>query len=121
MKKFIQFSAIFFGLLMTQNGYSQNYDDQSNGSGDGRCCPAPETAACCQPADSACGEQWVLMCHQQPCYYKDWKCVEKQVPCTKKCVRYVPKYYEVEKCRYVPEKYKETYCRYEKECYEVAS
>jgi hypothetical protein len=112
MKKFIQLSAIFFGLIMSQNAYSQNYGDQS-----GCCAPAADTA--CQTQDCECGDQYTLMCHQQPCYYNDWKCVEECVPCKRSCCRYVPKYYQVAKCRYVPQHYEETYCRYEKENYEV--
>lgn len=111
MKKFIQLSAIFFGLIISQNAYSQN---QSNS-----CEPVTCAPTCCEQPDTACGEEWKLMCHQQPCYYNDWKCVEEKVPCKKQCCRLVPKYYEVDKCRYVPQHYKETYCRYEKENYEV--
>jgi len=111
MKKFIQLSAIFFGLIISHNVYSQNYNDQSYQATD---CPV----ACPQVPDTECDE-WKLMCHQQPCPYNSWKCVEEQVPCKKQCCRYVPKYYEVDKCRYVPQHYKETYCRYEKENYEV--
>ncbi|HRD54830.1 MAG TPA: hypothetical protein PLC42_00365 [Parachlamydiaceae bacterium] len=114
MKKFIQLSAIFFGLLMTQSAFSQNYDDQSNSTNLNGCCPTEAASS-----DCPCGEQWTLMCHQQPCYYNDWKCVEEKVPCKRQCTRYVPKYYEVSRCRYVPQHYSETYCRYEKECYEV--
>ena len=114
MKKFIQLSAIFFGLIISHNAYSQNYNDQSNG-----CCPTPAAPVCCEQQDCECGEEWKLMCHQQACHYNDWKCVEEKVPCKRQCCRYVPKYYEVDKCRYVPQHYKETYCRYEKENYEV--
>ncbi len=117
MKKFIQLSAIFFGLLMTQNGFSQNYD-QSYDNNQGGCCAPQVQAECCVP-DTACGEQWTLMCHQQPCYYNDWKCCEEKVPCKRQCSRYVPQYYEVDRCRYVPQHYKETLCKYVKECYEV--
>lgn len=103
MKKFIQLSAIFFGLIISQNAYSQQTTD----------------GACCVPSDQPCDENYQLMCRQEPCYYKDWKCIEEKIPCKKQCVRSVPQYYEVEKCRMVPEKYKESACRYVKECYEV--
>lgn len=117
MKKLIQLGAIFFGLLITFNAYSQNYNSQP-GYGAGNCCPQ-ESACCEQTQDCECGDKWVLMCHQQPCYYNDWRCVEEKVPCTRTCTRYVPKYCEVDRCRYVPQHYKETLCRYEKECYQV--
>jgi len=127
MKKFIQLSAIFFGLIVSQNAYSQQTTD----------------GACCVPSDQPCDENYQLMCRQEPCYYNDWKCMEEKIPCKKQCVRsvpqyyevekcrmvpekynvtacrYVPQYYQVEKCRMVPEKYKESACRYVKECYEV--
>ncbi len=105
MKKFIQLSAIFFGLIISQNAYS--YSQQTT---DG---------ACCVPSDQPCGESYQLMCRQEPCYYNDWKCIEEKIPCKKQCVRCVPQYYEVTKCRMVPQEYKETCCRYVKECYEV--
>ena len=103
MKKFIQLSAIFFGLIISQNAYSQQTTD----------------GACCAPSDQPCGESYQLMCHQEACYYNDWKCIEEKIPCKKQCVRSVPQYYEVTKCRMVPQEYKETACRYVKECYEV--
>lgn len=84
---------------------------------------APVDAACC-PAEHPCEgvpakECWCLMVRYKPCYYTTQRCVEEQVPCKKKCSRWVPKYYEVQKCRMVPQYYTETCCKQELECYEV--
>ncbi len=72
---------------------------------------------CCPIADQPCNDCWCLMCHYEPCYYNDWRCVEEPVMCKKQCCRYVPKYYEVQRCRYVPQMYCETVCRNEPEYY----
>lgn len=112
MKKLFQIGAILCGILFAQTGYAaQNapaYGDQ--------CCP--EEQQCC-PQDQACGDCWCLMCHYEPCYYNQWRCVEDQQYCTKKCCRMVPKYYDVQRCKYVPQYYTETCCKYEPEYYDV--
>ena len=108
MKKFFQLGAIFAGLLMTQYGYTQN----------SVCCD-PQPTQCVPQPDTECDEQYKLFCHQEPRYYNDWKCVEEQVSCTKKCCRQVPQYYQVAKCRQVPQYYNETLCRYVPEYYDV--
>jgi len=99
MKKILTLSAMFFGLLMTQYGYAQD-------------------SACC-PEEKPVGECYCLYARYEPCYSNCWKCVEEQVPCTKKCCRMVPKYYECQKCRYVPQYYTETRCKYVPEYYNV--
>lgn len=73
---------------------------------------------------SACGEQPTGDCvckyvRYEPCYYNTTRCVEEQVPCTKRCCKYVPEYYQVQRCRYVPEYYCETKCRQVPQYYDV--
>ncbi len=122
MKKFFQIAALALGLLVTQNGYSQdntaeqavqpNYGSEQ-AAASGECCP-PDCAA-----DKPLNDCWCLYVHYKPCYYNDYKCCEEQVPYKERCCRQVPKYYQVQKCRYVPQYYCETCCRYEPEYYEV--
>lgn len=74
--------------------------------------------------DHACGEQntgdcWCKFVRYKPCYYTTTRCIEEQVPCYKKCCRYVPQNYEVQRCRYVPQYYTETCCRQVPEYYDV--
>lgn len=112
MKKLFQLGTIFLGILMTQGAYCDNYSRSDYN--EGQCCP--EDHAC---PDQACNDCWCLYAHYEPCYYTTKRCVEEQIPCTKKCYRCVPKYYQVQRCRYVPQYYTETCCRQERECYEV--
>ena len=74
---------------------------------------------CCAPADQSMNDCWCLYCHYEPCYYNDWKCVEDTKTCKKRCCRYVPQYYQVQKCRYVPQYYSETCCKQVPEYYDV--
>lgn len=103
MKKLFQFAAVLCATLITQYGFADG--DQYIG-GDG----------CCAPPDQAC-ESWTLMCHYEPCYYDDWKCIEVPQYYKKKCCRWVNKNYDVQRCRYVPQYYTETCCRQEPEYY----
>ncbi len=116
MKKFFQIGAVLCALLMSPFAYSQ-YQDTAGGAGanatNQQC---PEDHPC---EDQACNECWCLYCHYEPCYYTTKRCVEEQVPCQKKCCRYVDKYYEVQRCKYVPQYYTETLCRKEPEYYDV--
>lgn len=113
MKAFIQIGALCCGLLLSFGLFAQG---GANGY-------ANNNGAC--PADHPCEDQavatdcWVKYVHYEPYYYTTKRCVEEQIPCKKKCWRYVPKYYEVQKCRYVPQYYTETVCRQEPEEYEV--
>jgi hypothetical protein len=120
MKKLLQIGAFLCGLMLVQSGYAaaqyapQNYQVSE--------CPAVQGDRC--PDDHAhpdqpCGDCYCLMVHYEPCYYTTQRCVEEQVPCKKKCVKYVDKYYECQRCRQVPEYYTETYCQKEPEYYEV--
>lgn len=145
MKKIIQIGAICCSLLMAQYGfadegyaadYGQNIGrgayaaadygqnpvggpvggpvsggDYSQGGQDG-CCPADQPCA-----DSSTGDCWCKYVHYEPCYYKDWRCIDVPQYYQKKCCRYCPKYYECQRCRYVPQYYTETYCRQEPEYY----
>jgi hypothetical protein len=125
MKKLLQLGAILCGLLMTQvtyadynnGGYGNNYGggyaagQDQNGGG----CPADHPCAD-QPCGSDC---WVKYCHYEPCYYNVTRCIEEQVPCTRKCCRYVDQPYEVTKCRYVPQYYTVQCCRKVPEYYDV--
>jgi len=122
MKKLFLMGAVFFGILMTQNAYSDNGDSapvQTSSCSD----QVAQGEGCC-PADHPCEDQrtndcWCKYVHYEPCYYTTKRCVEEKIPCKKKCCRYVPKYYEVKRCRYVPEYYCETLCRKEPEYYYV--
>lgn len=93
--------------------YAQGYAPQGPAQGGG----CPEDHPC---PDQALNDCWCLYVHYEPCYYTTQRCVEEQIPCTKKCWRKVPRYYEVKKCKMVPQYYCETRCKYENECYEVA-
>lgn len=117
----------FFGKAPNWSA-SQGESFAGGGCGVGGCgpagCPAPsapmtQAAAPQSPCDEPTGECYCMYVRHEPCYYQVPRCVEEQIPCKKKCWRYVPKYYEVERCRYVPQYYKETYCRQEPECYYV--
>lgn len=120
MKKLLQVGAILLGVLVAQVGFAaepqpaqeQVYHDQDM-SAQG-CCPAD--APC---ADQATNECWCKYVHYEPCYYTTRRCVEEQIPCKRKCCRYVDKYYEVQRCRMVPQYYTETCCRKEPEYYYV--
>lgn len=104
MKKLFLIGAFLLGLFTVQNIYSQeplvNYGN------------AP-----CE--DQPCGECWCRYVRYTPCYYTTKRCVEEQVPCCKKCCRYVPQYYSVQCCRYVPQYYPVQRCRYVPEYYDV--
>lgn len=123
MKKLLQLGAIFSGLLMAQLTYADYSGNDANYSGAG-CCPTVAQGAAC-PADRPCDDQpvqsdcWVKYCHMEPCYYTTCRCVEEQVPCTRRCCRYVDEQYEVTKCRYVPQYYTETACRKVPQWYDV--
>ncbi len=71
------------------------------------------------PADEACGECYCkYVKYEQRCCYKK-RCVEECIPCTKRCCKYVPEKYDVQKCRYVPQYYtvQVQKCRYVPEYY----
>lgn len=111
MKKLFQIGALFCGILMTQFGYSQDYYPPVQGN---QQCPADHPCP-----DQACNDCWCMYVHYEPCYYTTKRCVEEQIPCKKRCCRYVDKYCEVQRCRYVPEYYTETLCRKVPEYYDV--
>jgi len=120
MKKIFQLGTIFFGLMFIQNGYAADYGSYQ-GSYQGQGEIAGDQGSC--PQDHPCEDQklnecWCLYCHYEPQQYTVKRCVQEQVPCTKKCTRMVPKYYEVQRCKYVPQYYTETLCKQEVECYE---
>jgi hypothetical protein len=117
MKKLLQLGAIFCGMLMAQLTYADSYMDNNAGG----CCPTVAQNACdrpCedQPVQSDC---WVKYCHMEPCYYTTCRCEDYQVPCTRRCCRYVDEPYQVTKCRYVPQYYCETCCRKVPQWYDV--
>lgn len=121
MKKLLQAGALLCGLLFIQSGYAQGGPNQYGQVSE---CPVVYGEKCPEDhphpnQDQACGECYCLMVHYEPCYYTTQRCVEERVPCKKQCVRYVDKYYEVQRCRQVPEYYTETYCQKVPECYEV--
>lgn len=102
MKKLFLIGAFLFSIFTVQNVFSQEC--------------APVQAPC---EDQPCGECWCRYVHYKPCYYTTKRCVEEQIPCTKRCCRFVPQYYQVQRCRYVPEYYSETRCRQVPEYYDV--
>ena len=106
MKKFILLGAIFFGILMTEQGYSQNAN--FFGNNDSACCPPKAEAAVCQDQGAPTGECYRLMKREEPVYSNEWKCHEENVYTQRKCCRYVKCPYEVKRCRYVPQYYTET-------------
>ncbi len=101
MKKFLLLGAFLLTVFTVQKGYSQG------------CCDT----SCCE--EQACNECYCLYVRYEPCYYNTKRCIEEQIPCCKRCCRYVPKYYQVQRCRYVPEYYTETCCKQECEYYDV--
>lgn len=116
MKKWFQIAAVFAALLFTVNAYAENGDNAQPANGQVAANGCPPEHAC---ADQACNECWCLYCRYEPCYYTTKRCIEEQVPCKRKCCRYVDRYYQVQRCRYVPQYYTETCCRKEPEYYEV--
>lgn len=119
MKKLFQLGAIVCGLLMSQFTYA----DANCANGNCGVAAVQGQSAC--PADHPCDDQavstecWVKYVHYEPCYYTTTRCVEEQVPCKRRCCRYVDQQYEVTKCRYVPQYYTETACRKVPEYYDV--
>lgn len=113
MNKWFQIGALVCGLLITSFTYADDNAPAQN-MNNAQACPAEHP---CQ--DVACNECWCLYCRYEPCYYTTRRCVTEEIPCKKKCCRYVDKYYEVQRCRYVPQYYTETCCRKEPEYYEV--
>lgn len=115
MKSLFLMGAVFFGVLV-----SMNVNAIGSGYNQGGCAPACDTAC---PADQQCdastGDCWCRYVHYEPCYYSTPRCVEEKIPCKKLCTRYVPKYYQVQRCKYVPQYYTETFCKQECETYEV--
>lgn len=71
---------------------------------------------CEEPCEKECWQREI--CYE-PVYYTTQKCVEKQIPTKKKCVRMVPKEYAVQRLRYVPEIYTEIIVKNEMEYYYV--
>lgn len=53
----------------------------------------------------------------KPVYYYTSRCVQEPYLVNRKCIRYVPRYFDVPRCRYVAQYYCEKQCRYEPECY----
>lgn len=81
-----------------------------------------DEAQCCPPdhpyyGQTTCDGCYELFVHYEPCCYKKNYCVEDQVPCQRRCLRYVDRYYEVRRYRYVPEYYNVTIMQREPEYY----
>jgi len=115
MKKLLLLGALVCGLLTAQHTYADYYGNDGGQGVQGQCCPADHPCAD-QPVQSEC---WVKYCHYEPCYYNVTRCVEEQIPCKRRCCRYVDQQYEVTKCRYVPQYYSVTCCRKVPEYYDV--
>lgn len=123
MKKMIQMGALFLSLLVTQFGFSQDaaygYANSTAPQGGNVIYDNSPGADGACPQEQATGNCWCLYVKYEPCYYCTQRCVEEQIPCTKRCCRQVPKYYEVQRCKMVPEYYTETCCKYCTEYYDV--
>jgi hypothetical protein len=100
------------------NGYSQDFQNdgyqQANFQQEG-VVEGEQNRPCERPA----GECWCKWVKYEPCYSTTYKCCEERIPCTRKCYRRVPCYYQVKCCRMVPQYYCKTCCRYKTECYDV--
>lgn len=115
MKKLFLLGAFILSIFAVKAGYSACCSQP---------CARPSCAQpCAQPCAPACdervGECYCLYKKQEPYTYNTQRCVEEQVPYTRRCSRSVPKYYEVDRCQMVPQWYKETVCRNEIEYYDV--
>lgn len=113
MKKLCLLGAFLFSIFAAQTGFSNCGGpacggQPSFGGGDQGC-------GCEQPT----GECICKYVTYQACPYTIPRCVEEQVPYCRKCCRWVPQYYQVQKCRYVPEYYSVTCCRQVPEYYDV--
>src|SRR5262249_35861670 len=97
-----------FSVFAVSGVYAQTYGGGANG-----CCDQ-----CC-PCEQACGECYCRYVKYYPQQYCTSRCICEQVPCCKTCYRYVPRYYQVQKCRYVPQYWCETYCKPECQSYQV--
>lgn len=114
MKKLLQLGAIFCGIMLAQFSYADTAYAGAGCAAQGEC-PADHPCED-QPVQSEC---WVKYVHYEPCYYTTCRCVEEQIPCKRRCCRYVDEQYEVTKCRYVPQYYTETACRKVPQYYDV--
>lgn len=131
MKKLFRLGAVLCGILIAQCTYAENtnygnanYGNANYGNANYGANAAVQGQGEC-PADHPCDDQpvasecWVKYVHYEPCYYTTQRCVEEQIPCKRRCCRYVDQQYEVTKCRYVPQYYCETACRKVPEYYDV--
>jgi hypothetical protein len=122
MKKLFQLGAIFSALLFAQYTFAADCGNGACGAG-GYGAVQGQQQEC--PADHAADDQavasdcWVKYVHYEPQYYTTQRCVEEQIPCTRRCCRYVDQEYEVTKCRYVPQYYTEKACRKVPDYYDV--
>lgn len=108
MKKFLAMFACLIGVFAVSN-----VEAACGG------CNTCATPCCDTPCDQPCGECYCKYVHYQACPYTVKQCVCEQVPCPRRCCRYVPQYYQVQRCRYVPEYYSVQCCRQVPEYYEV--
>lgn len=116
MKKLFIIGASLLSIFTAQGAFA------ACGMGScGSSCGSPcgNTNDCGCPCDQPTNDCYCRFVRYQPCYYTTKRCVQEQVPCTKKCCRMVPQYYQVQKCRYVPEYYSVTCCRQVCEYYDV--
>lgn len=116
MKKLFLIGASLFSILTAPSMYAGIFGFGQGCCGQQQQCCAPQNEC---PPDEPCGECYCRYVRYEPCYYTTTRCIEEQIPCTKKCCRYVPQQYQVQKCRYVPQYYCETYCRQVPEYYDV--
>lgn len=91
-------------------GYGTSIPAYSYGSEGGYSDVAGDASgACCE---RPCGDCYCLYCKYIPEYYNVQKCCYVPQYCYKKCCRYCPQYYQQQCCRYVPQYYCKTCCRY---------
>lgn len=111
MKKFLLMGACLLGVFAVQGVSAEARSG---------CCSPCNNQGCCQPnncCEYPCGECYCRYVTYQPCTYYTTRCIEEKIPCQKTCYRYVPRYYQVQRCRYVPQYYCETRCCQELESY----
>ena len=111
----IFFSAHHLSAMWDKCGRNAYAFPEYHEEGQRGCCPEDHP----YQGQTACDGCYELYVHYEPCCYKKYYCVEEQVPCKKRCLRYVDRYYEVRRYRYVPEYYNVTIMQREPEYYVV--
>ncbi len=121
MKKLFIIGASLLSIFTAQGAFAGCCGTSACGDvgyGGGNDCGACQSD-CGSPCDQPTNNCYCQYVRYQPYYYSTKRCVQECVPCSKKCCRWVPQYYQVQRCRYVPEYYCETRCKQVCEYYDV--